>query len=80
MPAAALDRYRYAVLMLGQFGLPEARIQTMTQPELDGFLRQAALLRRGQAMPLLFQTAFAPPPALTAGGNTQTFISKRRKK
>ena len=67
--------------MLGEYGLPETRIQAMTLPELEGFLRQAALLRHGQTLPpLLLQTASALPPAPKAGGHTQTFISKRRKK
>ena len=52
----------------------------MSRPELEGFLRQADLLQRGQMLPPWLPAAplAAPTPPQT-GGHTQTFISKRRK-
>ena len=54
----------------------------MTQPELEGWLKQADLIERGRAAPVVMPW-FAPPnikPPAATGGQTQTFISKRKKK
>lgn len=69
--------------MLGQFGLPESRVQAMSLPELAAFVRQADLLQRARrplfpALPLI---PAAPAPATVPAGpsNTTTYVSKRRK-
>jgi len=54
----------------------------MTRPELEGWLKQADLIERGRAAPVVmpwFVPANLKPFAAT-GGQTQTFISKRKKK
>lgn len=55
----------------------------MTQPELEGWLKQADLIERGRAAPVVvpwFAAANKPRIPSVSGGNTQTFISKRKKK
>ena len=82
MPSPRADRYRYAVLKLGRYGITPAQIDGMTQPELEGWLKQADLIERGRAAPVVlpwFIPANVKPSAVT-GGQTQTFISKRKKK
>ena len=82
MPAPRADRYRYAVLKLGRYGITPAQIDGMTRPELEGWLKQADLIERGRAAPVVmpwFVPANLKPSAAT-GGKTKTFISKRKKK
>ena len=82
LPAPRADRYRYAVLKLGRYGITSAQIDGMTRPELEGWLMQADLIERGRAAPVVmpwFVPANLKPSAAT-GGQTQTFISKRKKK
>ncbi|OSI25060.1 hypothetical protein [Neisseria dumasiana] len=68
-------------MKLGQYGIAPAQIDGMTQPELEGWLKQADLIERGRAAPVVMPWFAATPakPAAT-GGQTQTFISKRNKK
>ena len=54
----------------------------MTQPELEGWLKQADLIERGRTAPVVMPW-FIPAnvkPSVATGGQTQTFISKRKKK
>ncbi|MDO4693042.1 MAG: hypothetical protein Q4A62_00225 [Eikenella sp.] len=69
--------------MLGQFGLPESRVQAMSLPELSAFVRQADIIQRARR-PLFPTPPLIPaPPApasVPAGSHTTTYVSKRRKK
>lgn len=68
--------------MLGGFGIPESRVAAMTLPELDGFMMQAALLRRAaqSLIPMPFFQAASAPNTDPSGGKSQTYISKRKPK
>ncbi|QMT40001.1 hypothetical protein [Neisseria shayeganii] len=69
--------------MLGQFGLPESRVQAMSLPELAAFVRQADLIQRARRplLPAAPIISAAPAPASVPAGpsDTTTYVSKRRK-
>ena len=69
-------------MKLGSYGISADDIGKMTQQEL-GWLKQADLIDRGRAAPVVLPW-FAPSAKTStpsaSGGHTQTFISKRKKK
>ena len=68
-------------MLLGQYGLTEERVLGMTQPELDGWLREARLLF-GLGRPQPVAQAMPPPnakPAPVADNHQKTYVVKRKK-
>ena len=66
-------------MLLGQYGLTEERVLGMTQPELDGWLREARLLfGLGRPHSVAPTTPANVQPAKT-DTNQKTYVVNRKK-